>query len=134
MDEYDLTLLQVYSLRVDDGINVNTFDKLCFIFPHARLGLLKTTEKHIQFLSGFQPVQYDCCPSSCICYTGPFLIIKRFWNVQSANRITTRLMERHPNYILNIFPSSLAFMQWFLILPMHVKCNTSQTINTIQQS
>ena len=35
VDEYDLTLLRAYSLRVDDGINANTFDKLHFIFPHA---------------------------------------------------------------------------------------------------
>ena len=56
VDEYDLTLLRAYSLRVDDGINVNTFNKLRFIFPHARIGLLKTTGKLIQFLSGFQPV------------------------------------------------------------------------------
>lgn len=23
----------------------------------------------MQFLSGFQPVRYDCCPSSCVCFT-----------------------------------------------------------------
>ena len=33
---------------------------------------LKNTEKRIQSLSGFQPVCYDCCPSSCVCYTGPY--------------------------------------------------------------
>src|SRR5882762_8718143 len=60
--------------------------------------------------------------------------MKHFWNVQSANRIATRLMERRPSHISNIFPSSLAFVQWCLILPMHGKCNTGQITNKIQQS
>ena len=38
----------------------------------TQLDLLKNTEKCIQFLSGFQPVQYDCCVSSFVCYTGPY--------------------------------------------------------------
>jgi len=33
---------------------------------------VEDTEKHIQSLSGFQPVHYDCCPSLCICYTGTY--------------------------------------------------------------
>jgi hypothetical protein len=49
-----------------------TFNKLRFAFPQASIDTLKNTEKRIQSLSGFQPVRYDCCPSSCICYTGPY--------------------------------------------------------------
>lgn len=72
LDEDELTLLRAYSLRVDDGITEKTFNKLRFIFPQAAIDSLKNTEKRVQFLSGFQPVRYDCCPSSCICYTGPY--------------------------------------------------------------
>ena len=49
-----------------------TFNKLRFAFPQASIDTLKNTEKHIQSLSGFRPVCYNCCPSSCICYTGPY--------------------------------------------------------------
>jgi hypothetical protein len=72
LDESDLSLLRAYTLKVEDGLTDETFNKLRFAFPQASIDTLKNTEKHIQSLSGFQPVCYDCCPSSCICYTGPY--------------------------------------------------------------
>ena len=50
----------------------DTYNSLRFLFPQAPLETLRNTEKCIQFLSGFQPVQYHCCPSSCVCYTSPY--------------------------------------------------------------
>jgi hypothetical protein len=67
-----LSLLRAYTLKVEDGLTDKTFNKLRFAFPQASIDTLKNTEKRIHFLSGFQPVRYDCCPSSCICYTGPY--------------------------------------------------------------
>jgi hypothetical protein len=72
LDESDLSLLRAYTLKVEDGLTDVTFNKLHFAFPQASIDTLKNTEKHIQSLSGFQPVRYDCCPSSCVCYTGPY--------------------------------------------------------------
>ena len=72
LDENDLTLLRAYTLKVEDGITNATFNKLRFAFPQAPLNSIKSTEKRVQFLSGFQPVRYSCCPSSCVCYTGPY--------------------------------------------------------------
>ena len=60
VDKNDLTLLQAYTLRIEDGITRKTFDKLHFAFPQAPIKTLRNTERHIQFLSGFQPIQYDC--------------------------------------------------------------------------
>jgi hypothetical protein len=71
LDGSDLSLLHAYTLKVEDGLTDKTFNKLCFAFPQASIEMLKNTKKHIQSLSGFQPVQYNCCPSSCICYTCP---------------------------------------------------------------
>ena len=70
LDESDLTLLRAYTLKVEDGITNATFNKLRF--PQALLDTIKSTEKRVQFLSGFQPVRYSCCVSSCVCFTGPY--------------------------------------------------------------
>jgi hypothetical protein len=72
LNESDLTLLHAYTLKVEDGITNTTFNKFRFAFPQAPLNLIKSTEKWVQLLSGFQPICYSCCPSSCICYTGPY--------------------------------------------------------------
>ena len=72
LDESDLTLLHAYALKVEDGITDKTFNKLRYAFPQAPIESLKNTEKRVQYLSGFQPIRYHCCPSSCICYTGPY--------------------------------------------------------------
>jgi hypothetical protein len=72
LGESDLTLLRAYTLKVEDGITNATFKKLLFAFPQALLDSIKSTEKRVQFLSGFQPVRYSCCPSSCVCFTGPY--------------------------------------------------------------
>jgi hypothetical protein len=72
LDESDLTLLRAYALKVEDGLTDKTFNKLRYAFPQSPIDSLKNTEKRVQFLSGFQPVRYHCCPSSCVCYTGPY--------------------------------------------------------------
>ena len=72
LDESDLSLLWAYALKVEDGLTDKMFNKFCFVFPQASINTLKNTEKCSQFLSGFQPVCYDCCPSSCVCFTGPY--------------------------------------------------------------
>jgi hypothetical protein len=76
LDESDLTLLRAYSLKLEEHLTDKAFNKLCFAFPQSPIDTLKNTEKCIQFLSGFQPVRYHCCPSSCICYTGPYGTLK----------------------------------------------------------
>ena len=72
LDESDLTLLCAYTFKVEDGITNATFNQFCFAFPQAPLNSIKSTEKCMEFLSGLQPVHYSCCPSSCVCYTGPY--------------------------------------------------------------
>jgi hypothetical protein len=76
LDESDLTLLRAYSLKLEERLTDKAFNKLRFAFPQSPIDTLKNTEKHVQFLSGFQPVRYHCCPSSCVCYTGPYETLK----------------------------------------------------------
>jgi Transposase family tnp2 len=77
LDESDLTLLHAYALKLEEHLTDKAFNKLCFIYPQAPIDSLKNTEKHVQFLSGFQPVHYHCCPFSCVCYTGPYETLKK---------------------------------------------------------
>jgi hypothetical protein len=72
LNDSDLTLLQAYALKVEEHLTDKAFNKLCFAFPQSPIDSLKNTEKCVQFLSGFQPMRYHCCPFSCICYTGPY--------------------------------------------------------------
>jgi hypothetical protein len=77
LDESDMTLLHAYALKLKECLTNKAFNKLRFIFPQSPIDSLKNTEKHVQFLSGFQPTHYHCCPSSCICYTGPYETLEK---------------------------------------------------------
>jgi hypothetical protein len=77
LDESDMTLLRAYALKLEERLTDKAFNKLRFVFPQSPIDSLKNTEKRVQFLSGFQPVRYHCCPSSCICYTGPYETLKK---------------------------------------------------------
>jgi len=77
LDESDLTLLHAYALKLEERFTDKAFNKLCFAFPQSPIDSLKNTEKHVQFLSGFQPKHYHCCPSSCVCYTGLYKTLKK---------------------------------------------------------
>jgi Transposase family tnp2 len=77
LDESDPTLLHAYALKLEEHLTDKAFNKLRFIFPQSPIDSLKNTEKCVQFLSSFQPVRYHCCPSSCICYTGPYKTLKK---------------------------------------------------------
>jgi hypothetical protein len=70
LDDSDLTLLRAYALKVEECLTDKAFNKLRFAFLQSPIDSLKNTEKHVQFLSGFQPMCYHCCPFSCVCYTG----------------------------------------------------------------
>ncbi|PPQ81548.1 hypothetical protein CVT24_000065 [Panaeolus cyanescens] len=70
-DEAELLLLRMYALKVEDHLTERTFNRLFKVFPNSGQTTLKLTKKHVRFLSGFQPIQYDCCINSCVCFVGP---------------------------------------------------------------
>src|SRR5277367_2763684 len=102
LDENDLTLLRAYALKVEDGVTNATFNKFRFAFPQAPLNSIKSTEKRVQFLSGFRPVRYSCCPSSCVCFTGPYETLQQCPKCKAdrykAGRMNTRCQERSLNF------------------------------------
>lgn len=48
-----------------------TFAKLPFAFPEAKISTFKLTKARAEFLAAFKPIPYDCCVNSCCCYAGP---------------------------------------------------------------
>ncbi|KAJ2918455.1 hypothetical protein MD484_g1964, partial [Candolleomyces efflorescens] len=71
LSDDDIALLRAFALKVEDNLSDTTFDKFRFSFPENDLGTYKAAKARIQFLAGFKPVTYDCCPNSCMAYTGP---------------------------------------------------------------
>jgi hypothetical protein len=72
LGDEDKALLRAYAYKIDERLTDKAFNKLHFVFPTAPIESLKRTETRVQSLSGFQPVRYDRCINSCICYTGPY--------------------------------------------------------------
>ncbi|KAJ2932968.1 hypothetical protein H1R20_g4108, partial [Candolleomyces eurysporus] len=71
LTDEDIALLRAFSLKVEDNLSDATFDKFRYAFPESDLGTYKAAKAKIQYLAGFKPVIYDCCPNSCMAYTGP---------------------------------------------------------------
>src|SRR6201999_1129578 len=71
LDESDIKLLQAYDLKINNRLSNSTFEKIRYISSPDSVDSLKQCQSRIERLSGFKPIRYDCCPSSCVCYTGP---------------------------------------------------------------
>ena len=54
------------------GLTQTAFNLLPRVFPDQSICSWKVSCSRIQFLSGFQPIRYDCCLNSCICYTAQY--------------------------------------------------------------
>lgn len=72
MGESDLSILRVYTLKVENHLTEATFNKFPKAFPNGPHDSLKMTKKRVQSLSGFQPIRYSCCINSCVCFVGPY--------------------------------------------------------------
>ena len=57
------------------------------------------TKKHIQFLSGFQPVRYNCGINSCICFVGPYEDLTKCPNCQEARYTAKGKPQKSFNYL-----------------------------------
>jgi hypothetical protein len=69
---YDLAICKAFAYKVSTQTTDHDWPKTYYAFPQELLlPLLNWICAHVAFLSGFKPELYDCCPNSCICYTGP---------------------------------------------------------------
>ena len=62
----------MYIYKIQERLTKKAFNKLPLMFSSANVESFKKTEHRVQYLSGFQPVLYDRCINSCVCYTGPY--------------------------------------------------------------
>lgn len=72
LSKEELAPLRHFAYKVEHNLTERAFNDLPIAFPGNDIGSWKVTSGHVQRLSGFQPVRYDCCPDSCVCYTGPY--------------------------------------------------------------
>jgi hypothetical protein len=68
--------IEVFDFIVRDKITVRTYHRMqsrfCLSRSHSDLPSLKNLQSRILALCGLEPVAYDCCKNSCICFAGPF--------------------------------------------------------------
>ncbi len=71
LDTYNLAICRAFSYKVQTHTTDRDFAKLPFAFPsNPPLPKLDSVRSCVAFLAGFEPEMYDCCPNSCVCYTG----------------------------------------------------------------
>ena len=99
LGELDLDLLCIYTLKVEDHLSEHTFNRLSKVFPNNNHNTLKMMKKCIQFLSGFQPVQYSCCINSCVCFVGPYEDLTKCPNCQKAWYTAKGKPQKSFNYL-----------------------------------
>lgn len=93
-----MALLLAYAFKIQANIPDKTWQFQQQAFPRDP-PLPKTDAQHarINFLSGVKPNVYDCCPNSCLCYTGshadlqecPYCSESRFFANQKPRKTFT---------------------------------------------
>ena len=69
----DLATIKLFAFKLNmPGLTERAFSALLLIFPDQHIQSWKIMCSHVQFLSGFQPVCYDWCLNSCMCYTAQY--------------------------------------------------------------
>ena len=67
----DHAVLRAFAYRIKTHCTLRAFEALPFAFPDSDIPTWKNVSSRTAFLSGIDPVLYDCCPNSCLCYVGP---------------------------------------------------------------
>ncbi|KAJ7232992.1 hypothetical protein B0H12DRAFT_990522, partial [Mycena haematopus] len=68
----DLAICKAFSYKVQTNTTDKAFKKIPLAFPQdPPLPKLDAMRARVNFLAGFKPQIYDCCPNSCVCYVGP---------------------------------------------------------------
>ena len=64
-------MVRAYAFKVQDHLSDSSFEKFPYVFPTVELPSVRQTRRRMEHLAGFKTVLYDCCPNSCMCYSGP---------------------------------------------------------------
>ena len=63
--------MHTFSLKIEEGLSEETWEKIMFTYHCHKIPSLKFMKAHVEFLTAYHPVAYNCCINSCICYVGP---------------------------------------------------------------
>jgi hypothetical protein len=77
LNERDKLILRAFAFKIRNHLADDAFKQLPFVFKSDPLPSWKETRSRVAFLSGLDPVLYDCCPHSCCCYVGPHATLDR---------------------------------------------------------
>lgn len=90
LDEGDHTVCRAFAFKVSTYMTDAAWKKAYLAFRTTPpLPTLPQLRSRITFLAGFSAQMYDCCPNSCVCYTGP--------HAQATSCTYCGLSRYHPN-------------------------------------
>ncbi|KIY49007.1 hypothetical protein FISHEDRAFT_42255, partial [Fistulina hepatica ATCC 64428] len=73
----DRSTLWHYTLKVDRHLDDETFKYLPNIFPESAVDTWHNTQVRVAELACLNPVNYDTCINSCVCYVGPHAALQQ---------------------------------------------------------
>lgn len=109
--DYDLAICRAFAYKVSSHTTDRNFAKLPHAFPRdgPPLPKLDGIRSRVAFLAGFKPDMYDCCPNSCICYTGPHDKLKECPYCKEARYRADNITPRKTFTYLPLIPRLIAF-------------------------
>jgi hypothetical protein len=89
-------------VKVEDHVSESTFDKFRFAHGKPDSATLDSIRSRVRFLSRFDPIYYECCKNSCVCFTGPYANLDKCPNPKCKE---PRLdQDRRPQKLFSYMP------------------------------
>ncbi len=119
--------IRTFNFKVTTQLSGENYEKLRRSKLIPNLETLHCLQSRMAFLSGIMPVNYHCCPNSCICYTGDYQhldacprCLEARYNSEGQPRHIFQyipLIPRLSNLFLN--PESIQMMRYRSSYDMH---------------
>lgn len=71
MQDEDKAILQALAYKLRHNLTNDAFADLPKTFPIEHFPSIVKIRSQLAFISGIVPQVFDCCPQSCMAYTGP---------------------------------------------------------------
>ncbi|KAF9470125.1 hypothetical protein BDN70DRAFT_764804, partial [Pholiota conissans] len=96
----DRAICRAFSFKLQANLTDKSYSKAPLAFssdpPLPKIDALRS---RVAFLSGFTPQRFDCCPKSCICYTGPRQELRACPYCKSPRYNANGTSKKHFTYI-----------------------------------
>ncbi|KAH9857261.1 hypothetical protein C2E23DRAFT_749127, partial [Lenzites betulinus] len=71
LSDADRAILRAFAFRLNNNLTEEAFAQIPYAFPTEKLPTYHKIKARVAFLAGIKAEVYDCCPESCMAYTGP---------------------------------------------------------------